>query len=471
MKRYLYILAASLTALLGSCEKDPVEKTDPVDNTPKDITLSAASFEAVTAGGEFSLTVTAPSRPKVTGEPDWITVKDGTYNNYKITYGLTVKENTTYEERTATLTVTAGSLSKTVSVKQAAAEKPEPPTPVTPTGIKENLVTSDATQAAKNLYGYLRSIYGQKVLSGVLAQVNWNHQEADRIHTATGKYPAVNCYDFIHIYVPQNNWINYQNLTPVTEWADAGGIVSLMWHFNVPKTATTIPGSDGSGVTCTPSETAFRAANVFTDGSWENKWFYSEMDKVVDVILKLQAKGIAAIWRPFHEGAGNACAKQQAGWTKAWFWWGYDGAETYKKLWTTMFDYFASKGVKNLIWVWTTQNFNGNSSQYNQDKDWYPGDAYVDIVGRDLYGYTAQQNATEFAEIQAAYPDRMVVLAECGVDSGNGNKPFSEVADFWNAGAKWGWFVPWYGSNMPNDTWWNNALKQSFVVTRDQVKY
>ena len=69
MKRYLYILAASLTALLGSCEKDPVEKTDPVDNTPKDITLSAASFEAVTAGGEFSLTVTAPSPPEASPRP------------------------------------------------------------------------------------------------------------------------------------------------------------------------------------------------------------------------------------------------------------------------------------------------------------------------------------------------------------------------------------------------------------------
>ena len=101
-----------------------------------------------------------------------------------------------------------------------------------------------------------------------------------------------------------------------------------MWHFNVPKTENTTPGTDGSGVTCTPSETSFKAANVLTAGSWENKWFYQEMDKVVEVLQKLQDAGVVAIWRPFHEAAGNACLKSGDSWGKSWFWWGYDGAET-----------------------------------------------------------------------------------------------------------------------------------------------
>ena len=466
----LIALSAAFLAIFWSCEKEPSTHTDPVDNTPKDLTLDASSFDVPVEGKALTLTVTAPTRPKVTGLPDWIVLKDGTYNNYKIAFGLNVAANPTYEERTATLTVTSGALSKSVSVKQAAAEKPAPPEPQ-PGEIKTDLVTPDATEPVKKLYGYLRSLYGRKILSGVIADVNWNHKEADKIQAATGKYPAINCYDFIHVYVPKNNWIDYTNLTPVTEWASAGGIVSLMWHFNVPKSESTIPGADGSGVTCTPSETTFKASNVFKANSWENKWFYSQMDKVVDVVLKLQEQGIAAIWRPFHEGAGNACAKQQAGWTKAWFWWGYDGAATYKKLWIAMFDYFASKGVKNLIWVWTTQNYNGNSTQYDQDTAWYPGDAYVDVVGRDLYGSSANQNAQEFAEIQRAYPTRMVVLAECGVNVSDGNRAFSPVPDLWSAGAKWGWFMPWYGGSMPDNAWWQQALNQEYVITRDQVKY
>ena len=161
-------------------------------------------------------------------------------------------------------------------------EKPEEP------GIAKSLVTTGATTEAQALYNYLREIYGQKTLSAIMANVNWNHEEADKVYQATGKYPAINCYDFIHILYSGANWINYSNLTPVTEWVDEGGIVSLMWHFNVPQ-------SEKSGidkVTCTPSETTFRARNVFTEGTWENKWFYEQMDKVAAVILGLQKKGL-----------------------------------------------------------------------------------------------------------------------------------------------------------------------------------
>jgi beta-mannanase len=190
------------------------------------------------------------------------------------------------------------------------------------------------------------------------------------------------------------------------------------------------------------------------------------MDKVADVILALQQKGIAAIWRPFHEAAGNATAKQQADWTKAWFWWGYDGADTYKKLWVAMFDYFKQKGVKNLIWVWTTQNYNGNSSTYNQDTDWYPGNEYVDIIARDLYGYNAAQNKQEFDEIQATYQGKMVILGECGAD---GSTSFANISDIWGAGAKWGSFMVWYGSNFCSDAWWKNAMTNAYVITREQL--
>jgi beta-mannanase len=199
-------------------------------------------------------------------------------------------------------------------------------------------------------------------------------------------------------------------------------------------------------------------------------------------MLKLQEAGIAATWRPFHEAAGNATAKKQANWTKAWFWWGYDGAETYKKLWIAMFDYFKQKGVNNLIWIWTTQNYNGNSANYNQDTDWYPGDAYCDMIARDLYGYTPAQNAQEFTEIQATYPNKMVVLGECGWDSSNKTgKPQGDIVECWNLGAKWGHFMVWYDRNagnksdtMVSDAWWSSAMKKAntdIVIHRSLVKY
>ena len=340
------------------------------------------------------------------------------------------------------------------------------------------------TDAAKRLYRYFRNNYGKRIISSVMADVAWNHTIADNIKkNLTGKWPAMNCYDFIHIQVPDGNgWIDYSDITPVTEWTEKDGIVQLMWHFNVPKSETTTVGKDGSGVTCSPSETSFKASNALIDGTWENKYFYAQMDRVIAVILKLQEAGIAATWRPFHEAAGNATAKQQATWTKAWFWWGHEGADTFKKLWVAMFDYFKQKGVNNLIWIWTTQNYNGNADGYYQDTDWYPGDAYCDMIARDLYGYSAAQNAQEFTEIQTTYPNKMVVLGECGWDgSDKTGKPQGDIVECWNAGAKWGHFMVWYDGNagntsntMVSDDWWKSALKKEntgIVVNRSLVKY
>ena len=330
-----------------------------------------------------------------------------------------------------------------------------------------SLADPSATTATKRLYKYLRACYGVKTLSSVLADVNWNTKEAEKVFKATGKYPAFNCFDFIHIYVPEGNgWINYSDITPVSQWVENGGLVQLMWHFNVPVSETTTVGKDGSGVTCSPDKTTFKAANALVSGTWENKWFYSQMEKVADVLLKLQEKGIVAVWRPFHEAAGNAELKTAAAWAKSWFWWGYDGAETYKNLWKAMFDYFQQKGVHNLLWVWTTQNFNGDATKYNNDAAWYPGDAYVDIIGRDLYGSSAAQNKQEYNEISSRYPNKIIALAECGNSDGN---ELAKISDIWNSGAQWAWFCPWYGSNMPSDAWWKDAMSQESVISRDEV--
>ena len=167
------------------------------------------------------------------------------------------------------------------------------------TGV--TLADAAATDGAKRLYKYLRACYGVKTLSSVLANVNWNTTEAEKIYKATGKYPAFNCYDFIHIYVPEGNgWINYNDLTPVTNWTANGGLVQLMWHFNVPTAENVTPGKDGSGVTCSPDKTSFKAANALVADTWENKWFYGQMELVANVLLQLQQKGVSAVWRPFH---------------------------------------------------------------------------------------------------------------------------------------------------------------------------
>ena len=476
----LFFLMAAALPLFWGCGDDGDDNGEdpivtPTVTAPKVVSTSIADGATDVPIGTLVVQVTydkdinkssdASLQPIVTG---------GTLSGSASVSGanLTFSVSCTDYETKVTITIPKGLIGVTGALADAytfsytTAKKP-----VTPTGgIKATPLTTNAQ--ARKLYDYFYGQYGQKVVSSVMADVNWNHKIAEKVKALTGKYPAMNCFDFIHVYVPKNNWIDYDDITPVKEWADAGGIVQLMWHFNVPVSESTTPGTDGSGVTCTPSETTFKASNALKDGTWENKWFYQQMDKVIAVILKLKAEGIAATWRPFHEAAGNSTARQQADWTKAWFWWGYDGADTFKQLWVAMYDYFQQKGADNLIWVWTTQNYNGNSGNYIQDVDWYPGDNYVDMVARDLYGSDATANAQEFAEIQTTYPTKMVVLGECGKgDSGEQG----QMSQCWTSGAQWGHFMVWYqggqGSTntMCSDAWWKEAMSSDYVITRDQL--
>ena len=465
MKRYLYILAASLTALLGSCEKDPVEKTDPVDNTPKDITLSATSFEAVTAGGDFSLTVTAPSRPKVTGTPDWITVTDGTYNNYKITYGLTVKENTTYEERTATLTVASGSLSKTFSVKQAPAEKPEP---VTPAGIDENLTNAKASAAAKKVYAFLREQAGSKVLSGVQSGGTANNNDRiNEIFQKTGKHPALAGYDYIFLqYSPTPagwDWVvNYGDISAAKEQWKNNGLVSFMWHWNVPNSEadwTKGKAGDFSGYNFYCDKTSFSIVRALQEGTWENEFILKDIEKVAGYLKLLQAEGIPVLWRPLHEAAGNYTLYGSNG---AWFWWGRGGAEPCKKLWKLLRDKLEGEyGLDNLIWVWTLDATVGAEKDY---ASWYPGNDLVDIVGVDIYANDTDTKSRQHkAAVDLSGGHKLVTVSECG------NSP--DPGKCLSAGETWNWFLVWdlESYKLNTDAYWKSLMSSSRVLTREQM--
>ena len=134
-----------------------------------------------------------------------------------------------------------------------------------------------------------------------------------------------------------------------------------------------------------------------------------------------------------------------------------------------MFDYFKAQGLNNLIWVWTTQT---------KDKEFYPGDDYVDIVGRDIYNKgDALAVAIEFSRIQDAYPNKMVTLSECG--------NVAKISDQWAAGAAWSYYMPWYDYNRTNSlteadfssadhqhangAWWIDAFSKDNVITRDAM--
>ena len=49
------------------------------------------------------------------------------------------------------------------------------------------------------------------------ANVAWNTEMSEKVYGWTGKYPAINCFDYVHLpaSVAGADWINYGDITPV----------------------------------------------------------------------------------------------------------------------------------------------------------------------------------------------------------------------------------------------------------------
>ena len=321
------------------------------------------------------------------------------------------------------------------------------------------LCSQNPSQQAQNLYDFLLENYGKNIISGAMANVSWNINEAEWVKYHTGKYPAIATFDYIHLPFSPANWIDYSNISVLQDWWDNNGIVSSGWHWIVPIA------KDSTTYTYKPDETTFDASNATIAGTWENDIVNADLEKIAGYLKLSQQQGIPLIWRPLHEAAGNIYEYTNG---QAWFWWGAGGAEAYKKLWIYMFDYFSEQGLNNLIWVWTTQT---------NDNDFYPGDDYVDIIGRDIYSKDASYIAEQFNAIQQTYPTKMVTLSECGNDA--------TISAQWKSNARWSYFMPWYDYERTKNTsstdftrtdhmyanadWWKDAVSQSYVITRDKM--
>ena len=469
---------------------------------------------------------------------------------------LTVKVNVPKRETACSLSIPEG-------IVTGPNQMPAPAVSVqfSTVALDKTLVAATSAKAVK-LYNYLLDNFETKTLSAMMANVAWNTEMSEKVYGWTGKYPAINCFDYVHLpaSVAGADWINYGDITPVKDWSDKGGIVAAMWHWNVPKKAvgeasstqiwegeTVMPGDwsgnvqmtddaakavfadaqvgqvirvavkdvaagaqgsfknsgwseiasgtdyfdisgdytlvitedvlkslqeggliigghdytavavylENNGTALDPNkdyafykaDTEFDATNATVEGTWENKVFTEDLKNTAAYLKLLRDADIPILWRPFHEAAGG------------WFWWGKDAA-SFKSLWIAMFNYFKTEGLDNLIWVWTTE---GN------DADWYPGDQYVDIVGRDVYNKETADCVSEYTSIAENYGNKIVSLSECGT--------VGLISEQWASGARWSWFMPWYdGTNEDgspvvhaDEAWWKDAMSQEFVVSREEL--
>lgn len=331
----------------------------------------------------------------------------------------------------------------------------------TPWNISPTPVTPEPTESAQKLYNFLYNNFGKHVISGVMTErpfenngqytpQNYETQtELSYIYEASGKNVVLVGFDFLHASGKNSDQQWYQGYTHAslemakTVWK-AGGIPQFNWHWKDPMHEVEAFYTQSSG---NDPYTEFSITKAYDEdtGKWKTdsdayKAIVRDMEMIADSLLTLQKEGVAVLWRPLHEASGK------------WFWWGTDGAKPCVALYKLMFDIFVNqKGLHNLIWVWTTD-------EASDALDWYPGDEYVDVVGRDYYYYPRESNhaslISSFEKVKDMYGAKKIVTL-----SENGSVPYPDEmkAD----GANWSWFMPWYG-DYAMESWANDNTKESW---------
>lgn len=317
--------------------------------------------------------------------------------------------------------------------------------------IAASLVTPSPSTQAVNLYNFLKTNFGTNIISGTMANYSTNIAEATWVHTQTGKWPALTGFDLINHTIIGANWVEYS--APFTlgqDWWNNNGIVAMTWHWRDPLTKTGsfyVP----SAATLPDTGTTFDITKVSDPTSAEYKAMIVDIDVIAGYLKQFRDTGIPVVWRPLHEAAGG------------WFWWGAKGAEPCKALWKLLFDRLVNvHGLNNLIWVWTTD---ASADAVN----WYPGDAYVDVLGMDIYPGANQHGSQyiSFLKVKELFGGKkLITLSECG--SAPDPALMKEYGDTWL------WFMPWNGDYTESDshngaTWWKKYFSYDYVITRDKM--
>lgn len=289
-------------------------------------------------------------------------------------------------------------------------------------------------EVTKKVYRYLCESFGKKILMAQQETPNRYDQEEEMAYLmeVTGKYPAIRGMDYI------NRDFEGVNRRAI-RWWKMGGLVSICWHVGIfdggyPQSKEDVPDFDA----------------LLTPGTDENIRMIHNWDVAAFYLKKLQEAGVPVIWRPFHEFDGQ------------WFWWGKGGGENFIRLWRMMHDRYVNHfKLDNLIWI----------LGYADDvkEGWYPGDAYVDIIGSDTYRPAEDPERGNTHKTAWALLEKMDIkkmpfaFHECGM--------IADMDAFWQDECPWLWFMPWHTRFLHENN--REKLKKAYrhetAVTLDKL--
>ncbi|MDE7132763.1 MAG: glycoside hydrolase family 26 protein [Lachnospiraceae bacterium] len=271
------------------------------------------------------------------------------------------------------------------------------------------MVDAEATPETKNLYAYLKAV-GESD-SVIFGHQNDTHHKAgskgDEFTNSdtkdlTGSIAGVVGIDTLSLTgneastwdAPEAERIaNVANIT--REAAAEGAIITLSAHMpNFELIDQRVKNFEVSGGTTnetlgywiaddgskqynfsgyTPGTTSGNIVSRIMPGQDLNYLYTDYLDLIADYAKAVEGDGITILFRPLHENTGS------------WFWWGaaFCDEQAYINLYRYTVDYLKeTKNVHNIIYVYGPGSEAANVGEYSAR---YPGDAYVDMIGYDLY--------------------------------------------------------------------------------------
>lgn len=271
-----------------------------------------------------------------------------------------------------------------------------------------------ATPRTRALFANLRHVARGHVLFGhqddLAYGVHWWDQPGrSDVKETAGAYPAVFGWELGWIEGGGPTSLDRVRFDRIRDWMvqafQMGAVNTASWHLNNPV-------SGGGAWDTLPA-----VASILPGGPRHEK-FLAWLDRLAAFLGSVRTRDgqpVPIVFRPFHEMSGR------------WFWWGagHATAEDYRALWRFTVEYLRDqKGLHHLLWAYSPNALR----DYGEDGywTWYPGDAYVDVLGFDDYssltpgrgtaGVTSLGHDLAWLVRQAGQRGKIPALTETGLE-------------------------------------------------------
>jgi mannan endo-1,4-beta-mannosidase len=314
----------------------------------------------------------------------------------------------------------------------------------------------NADCAARSLLVYLKDISGQNVLSGQESLFSdsqmgpFPSRRDAYVEQRVDAYPALYSSDFGDFGMGNLEQRQYV-VDNAVAYAERGSVIQLHYHMIQPDLA------DGSGfdaMSSFSSDDPYPAQNIdrmLTPGDSLQVEYRRRLDDLADYLEQLEERGIAVLWRPFHEMNGS------------WFWWG--GQARFRELWVDMWEYLTNtRELDNLLWVFSVNYWDRGFA--DAPELYYPGDEYVDVVGVDVYlEYDHDYAQVLHDRLRELAPGKPIAFTE------NGQMP--DIPALKATQPYWAYWATWWGFETANrgntDALYASVYGDPSTLTQDEV--